>query len=51
MVWGLQHGASTSSVRICDAWRVVSLTRIVRGQAGGVAMEMKAEALAASSPE
>src|SRR6266571_5492729 len=49
LVWRLQPGASPGA-GICHAWGVVSLARIVWGQAGGLALEMKTEASAASSP-
>ena len=50
LVWGLQHGASAPGARVCDARRAVSLARVVRGQAGRVAMEIVTEAPPASSP-
>src|SRR5262245_18004374 len=37
----LQYRASTSGTGLCHAWRAISLSRALWGQAGGVAMEVK----------
>src|SRR6266446_3530076 len=50
LVRPLQHRASPSGTRICDAGRTVSLAGLVWGQACRVAMEIVTEAPPASSP-
>ena len=50
LVRRIQHRASASGARICNAGRAVSFARVVWGQAGRVAMEIVTEAPPASSP-
>ena len=50
LVWRLQHRASTPGAGLCHAWGMVSLARIVWGEAARVAVEIVTEAPPASSP-